>query len=261
MKPLRYLFTILFILSCAALAAQELPNVLVVHETDGTATQVAVASIDSITFEDADVMLIFQPAAAVLSFPIARIEWMDFATVPETELYEAVDLGLTVRWAVFNIGATTPEGYGDFFAWGETTAKDSYSEATYTHYDAGAYRHIGANICGTQYDAARQAWGGLWRLPTRSEVADLMSKCTWQAETLNGVSGYRVTGTNGQSIFLPAAGYMEGSEQKEQGTGGFYWTGNVNRSMTSAAYNLNFRGYDDEWSASRALGFTLRAVK
>ena len=66
---------------------------------------------------------------------------------------------------------------------------------------------------------------------------------------------------NGNSIFLPAAGYQDGTERKEVGTGGFYWSGSLNREMTSSAYNINFRGYDAEWTASRAYGFSVRAVK
>ena len=256
---------------CAALSAQKTPNVMVVHQTHGDATQLAIADIHSIDFQCSELagssdeefsMLVHQSATVVpLSFPLSTIEWIDFATVPETALFEAVDLGLTVKWAAFNIGAKAPEELGDLFAWGETTKKDNYSEASYTYYSVTGYEHIGVNICGTKYDAARQAWGGLWRLPTRSEIADLTQKCTWTSEILNGVKGYRVTGPSGNSIFLPAAGYQDGTERKEVGTGGFYWSGNLNRSMTSAAYNLNFRGYDAEWSANRAYGFSVRAVK
>lgn len=265
----RYLWALLLILFAASVSAQETLDVLVIHDTAGEATQLAIADIDSISFsvaagheDDGFSMLVHQhDAATPLAFPIATIEWMDFATVAETELYEAVDLGLTVRWATFNVGATAPEQYGDFFAWGETATKNAYSEATYTYYNKDVYEFIGTNICGTPYDVARQAWGGRWRLPTRSEIADLTTKCSWTAETLNGVAGYRVVGPSGNSIFLPATGYMDGTEVKERTSGGFYWSGNIDRSMTSAAYNLNFRGYDAQWSAPRCYGFAVRAVR
>ncbi|MCR4994414.1 MAG: hypothetical protein K6A32_03400 [Bacteroidales bacterium] len=259
--------------------AQDVPNAMVLHQTDGKAIQMGIADIDCITFTGAVAeampasgvpvavepgvsMLIYQKSsAAPLSYLLDNIEWIDFASVPATELYEAVDLGLSVCWAAFNIGASSPEEYGDFFAWGETKAKSRYTESSYSYYKKGQYEYIGVNICGTKYDAARQAWGGLWRLPARSEVAELTSQCTWTAETLNGVSGYRVTGPNGNSIFLPAAGYQNGTGRKEVGTGGFYWSGNLDRSMTSTAYNLNFRGYSDDWSANRFYGFSVRAVR
>lgn len=238
--------------------AQETPNVLRVHQRDGSVEQLTIADIDSIVFPAA---MHIHLKKAMLQYEQENVDSVTVAKVPETELYEAVDLGLTVRWAAFNIGATQPEQYGDLFAWGETTTKDDYAETAYTYFQDEQYEYIGVNICGTKYDAARQAWGGQWRLPTRSEIADLTSKCTWEAETLNGVNGYRVTGTNGNSIFLPAAGYQDGTERKEVGTGGFYWSGSLNRSMTSSAYNINFRGYDAEWTASRAYGFSVRAVK
>ena len=255
----RKLLIILSVFFCVNVFAQEAPNVVVVHQQNDKAGQVAIADIDSIDFPDA--MRIHLKSGEKQLYDYADIEWIDFAIVPETELYEAVDLGLSVRWAAFNIGATKPEEVGDLFSWGETSTKKSYSEAAYAYYKNEQYEYIGVNICGTKYDAARQSWGGLWRLPTRSEIADLTSKCTWKAETLNGVKGYRVTGVNGNSIFLPAAGYQDGTERKEVGTGGFYWSGSLNRNMTSSAYNINFRGYDAEWTASRAYGFSVRAVK
>lgn len=238
--------------------AQGTANVLRVHQRGGSVEQFAIAEIDSIDFPGPMQIHIKKN---VLQYEKVNVDSLTFAKVSETELYEAIDLGLSVRWAPFNIGATQPEQYGDFFAWGETVPKDDYSEATYTSYNNGQYEIIGTNICGTQYDAARQRWGGQWRLPTRSEIADLTSKCIWTQETLNGIAGYRVTGTNGNSIFLPAAGYQDGTERKEEGAGGFYWSGNIDRSMTSAAYNLNFRGYDAQWSANRCYGFSVRAVK
>lgn len=232
---------------------------MVVHPTVGESAQIAIADIDSIDFPDA--MKVHLKTGEKQNFDYKDIEWIDFATVPETELYESVDLGLSVRWAAFNIGATKPEEVGDLYAWGETSTKKSYTETAYAYYKNEQYEYIGVNICGTKYDVARTAWGGLWRLPTRSEVAELTNKCTWTPETLNGVKGYRVKGVNGNSIFLPAAGYQDGTERKEVGTGGFYWSGSLNRNMTSSAYNINFRGYDAEWTASRAYGFSVRAVK
>lgn len=255
----RWKWAMLLLLMAPVVYGQGLAPVLQVHLKNQAVQQLEPSKIASVVFGDE--MVVTLSSGEKRRYVTTDVDSMTFAKVPETELYEAVDLGLTVKWAPFNIGATSPEEYGDLFAWGETAPKSSYTEENYTYLNNGQYEIIGTNICGTKYDAARQRWGGQWRLPTRSEIADLTNKCTWTQETLNGVAGYRVTGTNGNSIFLPAAGYQDGTERKEEGTGGFYWSGNIDRSMTSAAFNLNFRGYDAQWSANRCYGFSVRAVK
>ena len=116
--------------------------------------------------------------------------------------HEYVDLGLSVKWATCNVGANKPEDYGDYFAWGETSPK-----AEYTWENCITYGEQMSDISGNaQYDAATANWGGSWRLPTKAELEELNNKCTWKWTTQNGVNGYKVTGPNGNSIFLPAAG-------------------------------------------------------
>ena len=115
-----------------------------------------------------------------------------------------VDLGLSVKWATCNVGASKPEDFGGYYAWGETVEGGSYSRATYTPSTS-----ISTDIKGTRYDVAYVKWGTNWRMPTVSEYNELFSKCTCKEETLNGVSGYRLTGPNGASIFFPKAGYKE----------------------------------------------------
>lgn len=122
---------------------------------------------------------------------------------------EAVDLGLSVRWASYNVGATAPEERGGYFSWGETKEKISYDWGAYRlmelqdDYDI---RHfdIGRDITGTQYDVARQLWGSEWRMPTSMEFHELIDRCTFEWTTRNGMSGAVVTGPNGNSIFLPS---------------------------------------------------------
>ena len=139
-------------------------------------------------------------------------------TPPEPEY---VDLGLSVKWATFNVGATSPEDYGDYFAWGETEPKETYSWATYKWCDG-----TDANM--TKYnktdgkttleladDAAHVIWGDRWRMPTKAEMQELFDKCTWEADTVHGMSGKRVTGPNGNSIFIPTTGYYN----DDHGTG------------------------------------------
>jgi hypothetical protein len=139
----------------------------------------------------------------------------------------AVDLGLSVKWATCNIGATKPEECGDYFAWGETSPKNVYTEETYLYYDAANNRKlidIGTEISGTEYDAARKQWGDDWRMPAEEELYELLRDCLWQWFTINGVNGYKVIGPNGNSIFLPAAGTSD-PEYPEYNECGWYWTG------------------------------------
>ncbi|MBR4963409.1 MAG: hypothetical protein IKY54_05855 [Muribaculaceae bacterium] len=146
--------------------------------------------------------------------------------------HEYVDLGLSVKWATCNVGATTPEGYGDYFAWGETEPKDVFSLNTYKW---GEITEIG-NILYLKYnrtdnnivleledDAARVNWGGEWRMATIEEQKELLNKCTWTWFTKNGVKGYKViSNINGNSIFLPAAGCFVDDNISEVGELGEY---------------------------------------
>lgn len=148
-----------------------------------------------------------------------------------------VDLGLSVMWATCNVGASSPEEYGDYFAWGEVEPKEVYSWETYKYCDGtytsftkycvkGAYGKDGfvdnKIVLDSEDDAATVNWGNSWRMPTRVELKELHEKCIWTWTTLNGINGYRVTGPNGNSIFLPAAGTMLGSEHSNVGTDGQY---------------------------------------
>ena len=153
----------------------------------------------------------------------------------------AVDLGLPsgLKWANMNVGASSPEGYGNYYAWGETTTKSNYTQSSYQYYNGG-YINIGSNISGTQYDVARAQWGGNWRLPTAAECRELRDRCTWSWTTYQGVKGYKVTGPNGNSIFLPAAGYRVGTEIHSRGSCGYYWSGTLYESNSSIAYYLYF---------------------
>ena len=149
-------------------------------------------------------------------------EEVSFTTLERTfeNGHEYVDLGLSVKWATCNVGATSPEGYGDYFAWGETTTKAEYTEENCTTYGK-AMNDISGNA---QYDAARANWGGTWRMPTYAEFNELRNNCTWTWTTQNGVNGYNVEGPSGNSIFLPAAGYRYGSSLYYAGSSGYYWS-------------------------------------
>ena len=146
--------------------------------------------------------------------------------------YTYVDLGLPsgLLWATCNVGATTPEEYGDYFAWGETSTKETYDYDNCPTYglsisqlQSQGYIDSEGNLT-SQYDAARANWGGDWRMPTYFELNELSTKCTWTWTTRNGVNGYNVEGPNGNSIFLPAAGYRDESSLYNAGGYGYYWS-------------------------------------
>ena len=185
----------------------------------------------------------------------------------------AVDLGLPsgLKWACCNVGATAPEEYGGYYAWGETEEKSRHYWGTYKYYndkdgdgvlDSDEFTYIGSDISGTQYDVAHVKWGGKWRMPTLDEIKELKDNCTGTWTTLNGVNGNRVTGPNGNSIFLPAAGYRGGQEVKSQGSIGYYWSSSLSSFYSDFAYDLYFGGSYLGWSSNgyRFYGHSVRPV-
>ena len=125
--------------------------------------------------------------------------------------HEAVDLGLPsgTKWAACNVGATKPEEYGGYYAWGETEEKEFYDKSTYKFYQDDEYVNIGEDISGTEYDVAHVKWGGNWYMPTWEEFRELINNCKIEWTTFNGVNGEKFTSKiNGNSIFLPAAGSL-----------------------------------------------------
>ncbi|MBQ7852586.1 MAG: serine/threonine protein kinase [Muribaculaceae bacterium] len=173
-----------------------------------------------------------------------------------------VDLGLSVNWAGWNVGASSPEGYGSLFAWGETSPKSGdYVESTYRYHDGSNYINIGSNISGTQYDAARANWGGSWRMPTKAECEELVNCCTWTWTSYNGVNGMKVTGPNGNSIFLPAAGFRDRTLYY-RGSIGYYNSGSLNESNGSSAWFLLFHSSGSSVNYyCREVGRSVRPVK
>ena len=138
-----------------------------------------------------------------------------------------VDLGLSVNWANCNVGADEPQEYGDYFAWGEVESKDVFSPNNYKYYSNGKFKDIGSDISGTQYDAATHVMGKDWRMPTKAEYEELISKCEWKFITYRKVRGWKVTGPSGNSIFLPATGYVLNDWNENESIDGFYWSSNI----------------------------------
>ena len=150
--------------------------------------------------------------------------------------YEYVDLGLSVKWATCNIGADSPGDYGNYYAWGETKTKSTYTSSNSVTCGVSM-----DDISGdAEYDAATVNWGSPWRIPTDTELTELIMSCTWTWTTLNSANCYEVTGTNGNSIFLPAAGYRSSSSLWSAGSYGSYWSSTPVTSDSSRAYCLSF---------------------
>ena len=168
---------------------------------------------------------------------------------------EAVDLGLPsgTLWANMNVGASRPEEYGDYYAWGETSPKEVYdwntykwcngSETTMTKYCTVSSYGTVDNKTELELadDAARANWGGQWVMPTYDEIVELVNNTTSEWTTVNGINGRRFTSkTNGNSIFLPAAGWRDGSSLITQAQYGLYWSAAVNPLHSSIAHRLSF---------------------
>ena len=172
--------------------------------------------------------------------------------------HDYVDLGLSVKWATCNIGASSPSDYGNYYAWGETTTKSEYTEDNSKTYG----KNIGDISGNADYDAARANWGGTWRMPTKAEFEELINKCTWKWVTYKGHKGYKVTSkTNGNSIFFPAAGWRYGSSLNSVGETGYYWSSTPYESGTSHACSLCFysSSHSTDWSGRRD-GHAVRPV-
>ena len=175
---------------------------------------------------------------------------------------KAVDLGLSVLWADRNVGASSPSDYGGYYAWGETTTKSKYTWYGYRYYDGSSCTNIGSNIAGTYYDVACQKWSGGWKMPTKAQWQELIDNCTWTWTTQGGHSGYKVTSKkNGNSIFLPAAGYCNGTVSFDVGSNGNYWSSTLDESNANSAWNLSFNGGSHDVDGGlRGRGHTVRPV-
>ncbi len=177
---------------------------------------------------------------------------------------EVVDLGLPsgLKWRSMNVGASKPEDYGDYFAWGETSPKASYTNSNYKYRSSDIYGD-GIGKKGTvlipEDDAATVNVGSDWRTPKFSEWKELKEKCTWTWTTRNGVKGMQVTGPSGKSIFLPAGGCY-GSSVTYRGTQGHYWSASYGSDIW--AEDVEFMSTDVNYGlVDRCIGRSIRPVK
>ena len=168
--------------------------------------------------------------------------------------HEYVDLGLPggLKWATCNIGADTPESFGNYYAWGEIKTKPEY--LGYNWKTNNVYmRDVSGN---PNYDAATANWGSTWRMPTKAEMEELVNNCTFTWTTQSGVYGMIVTGPNGNSIFLPAAGGYRGSSLYFTDMFGLYFSSTpyegyrldayylyLERDVSNVSHNCRYEGY------------------
>ena len=183
--------------------------------------------------------------------------------------YGWVDLGLSVKWATKNVGASSPGDYGYHFAWGETRKKNTYDRKTCfdcldsTGDSWGTYKIGGKTRIAPSsgHDTARENWGSTWRMPTDSENEELCNKCTWTWTSQGGHNGYKVTGPNGNSIFLPAAGWRLGTDRYREGENGYYWSGELS---SSYSYDARYLGFNSSYHYTvindRSYGQSVRPV-
>lgn len=187
----------------------------------------------------------------------------------KNEVAQAVDLGLPsgTLWCDRNVGATFLEDYGHYFAWGETSQKKNYSWQSYKWCN-GTYRtQTKYGIIDCKYtldfkdDAAYINMGEKWRTPTYSELEELKRLCSWKWTTQNKIKGYRVTGPNGNSIFLPASGCCKSNTLYGTNSYGFYLSSSLYDNRFDYMWYLSF-SKDDYYVASSAryYGRTVRAV-
>lgn len=206
------------------------------------------------------VVQIMKDGNVLQSYPVGQI---DSIIIVEEFTPEAVDLGLSVKWASCNVGATSPEEYGGYYAWGETEEKSSYTLENYNYYDSNTneLQDIGSNISGTSYDVAYVKWGGSWRMPTMDEFKELCNKCSWEWTSIDNIDGYKVTGINGNSIFIPVAG-RRGSKDIAVGVSGLYWSGTEYYTTSSSAWHLliNSSEWDYNCTSGRQFGQSVRPV-
>ena len=220
------LFASALCMSVCAMAQSE----FYVYKKDGSSVQFTIADVDSISF-----------------------------TAPATGTengHEWVDLGLSVKWATCNVGATKPEEYGNYYAWGETETKTTYNWSTYKWCSGSTEtqtKYCTDSSYGTvdnkttlelEDDAARANWGGAWRMPTDAEWTELLENCTWTwTSDYNGtgVAGRIVTSKiNGNSIFLPAAGSRNDESLGDAGYYGRYWSSSLFTGFPDNAWHVSF---------------------
>lgn len=278
MKRLMLTFMLFATMMAGALAQND---AVYVYRNDGKFDAFFKADIDSMIYSHYDADSIYHnewqaqlvyTADSIYYIPLEVIDSISF-TAPEisTVLYcpddnhpHAIDLGLPsgTKWCCCNVGASSPEEYGGYYAWGETSEKSVYDWDTFAYHSGNGYVNIGSDISGTQYDVAHVRMGAPWCMPTFEQQEELRNYCehTWTQQ--NGVNGILVTGPNDGRVFLPAAGFRLESLY-DASDGGHYWSSSLVQDdyYNVGAYGLGFDSYDWGWyDCNRDGGLSVRPV-
>lgn len=265
-------------------------DAMFVYRNDGASNAFLKSDVDSMVCSQIDLNNLMHSdyvvqeiwtADSIYRIPLAVIDSIGFTRYftgglcPDHLHPHAIDLGLPsgTKWACCNVGASSPEGYGGYYAWGETSEKSVYNEETYlyltgqdTDGDGWIDKNrdlidIGSDIAGSSYDVAHVRWGGSWIMPSHDRQMELMNNCAREWTTVNGVNGILVTGPSGGQIFLPAAGHRWRGGLRNAGSSGQYWSSTQHPGYIDHAYGLYFSSWDCYWDFSyRCSGWSVRAV-
>ena len=236
----------LFVLS-SALSFGQKEYEMVIEKTDGTE-------------------LVFNTEDVVRSYFREKNQNHGYTSCPDSNHPHMIDLGLPngTKWACCNVGAHSPEQNGGYYAWGEVSEKAGYYWETYQYWDnlVSIDSDIGSDIAGTQYDVAHVQWGGSWVMPSLDQIKELLDYCSSEWTTENGVYGMRFTGSNGGSVFLPAAGNRWYDGLYNVGSWGCYWSSTRNPDDLFLAVVLDFGKGFALWERSyyRYRGQSVRPV-
>ena len=234
----------------------------------------AVLIIASVHIVWAQKVLIYKSDGTTIEYEVSTLDSMVFVkekqtmpshlTCPDDHHPHAIDLGLPsgTKWCCCNVGASKPEEYGGYYAWGETKEKGFYNWETYAYGTWDKCVNIGSDIAGTDYDAATANMGAPWRMPSTAQLQELINNSSSQWQWQNSVDGILVTGPNGGHIFLPAAGVRwPDDDLYSVGYGGSYWASSLYPNNSNYADYMVF--YLSNWFLDhfyRFCGHSVRAV-
>lgn len=239
---------------------------------------ICIAFISSTARAQEKYMVVLQKDGTETKYPVSGVDKVYFSEDNNNEkgtgtIGNAIDLGLSVKWSDHNLGASSPEGYGGYYSWGETTEKETYNWDTCLWgrmkeeelFEKGVIDSEG-NLT-SAYDAASVNWGGTWRMPTMKEATELLEKCTWEWVIYNDVRCLKGIGPNGNCIYFPtAASYVCGEggyRYDEEGDCIDVWTSTAYGSLVyffGSTYSEYERGDFGCSDSGRAHGYSVRPV-
>lgn len=184
-----------------------------------------------------------------------------YRSCPNKHHPHKIDLGLPsgTLWACCNVGASSPEGYGGYYAWGETEEKVRYDWENYKYCDGSAEtcHDLGTNIIGSQYDVAHVKWGDSWQMPNLDQFNELYENCTHTWVYSNGIYGCRYTGPNGGSIFIPFSGFKNESGFKDRDLQSVLWFGTKSDDSYAHSFEANSFTIVERMESITGYGFAI----